>query len=266
MLGVSRAGYYDWLDRPESKQRQRRTVLKAKIDAIHKDSHQIYGSPRIHGELVELGEVVGVNTVARVMREHGIQSKVHHRFVITTNSRHQNPIAENLLDRDFTASGPDQKWASDVTFIPTRSGWLYLATVMDLFSRKIIGWSMGARNSTQLICNALQMAIDHRQTVRGVLLHSDRGATYASSDYQDLLRKHEIICSMSRKGDCWDNAAMESFYHSLKTEWVVFEDYRTHDEAKASLFTYIELFYNRKRRHSTLGYLSPATYEERMCA
>ena len=216
---------------------------------------------------MDVGEVVGENTVALLMRRHGIQSKVHRKFVVTTNSRHQQKVAPNRLARIFTASRPNQKWVSDVTGIVTRSGWMYLATVMDLYSRKIIGWSMGSSNSTQLVCNALEMAMAHRESdVSGVILHSDRGAPYVSMEYQRLMKDHGIVCSMSRKGDCWDNAPMESFYHSLKTEWVYFEDYKNYDEARASIFSYIELFYNRKRRHSTLNYESPCRFEERMCA
>lgn len=199
-----------------------------------------------------------------LMQRHGIQSKVHKRFVVTTNSRHGLKAAENVLNRDFRADRPNHKWVSDVTFIPTREGWLYLATIMDLYSRKIIGWSMGNSNSTELVSQALLMAIEQRTDVNGVILHSDRGIQYASRDYQQIMKKHGIICSMNRKGNCWDNAVMESFYHSLKTECVVFEDYRTRSQARSSLFDYIELFYNRQRRHSSLAYKSPATYESMM--
>ena len=265
VLEVSRSGYYSCLDRPESRRSQRHRALKQKIEMIHQDSRQIYGSPRIHGELVELGEVVGVNTVARIMQRHGIQSKVHRRFVATTNSRHNLPLAANILNRNFQASVPNEKWVSDVTGIPTRKGWLYLATVMDLYSRMVVGWSMSQRNSTQLVSDALQMALDQRGDVQGVVLHSDRGAPYASQEYQRLMKAHRINCSMSRTGNCWDNAVMESFYHSMKTEWTIFEDYQSHDEARASVFSYIELFYNNKRRHSALANMSPVTYEQHMC-
>lgn len=235
-----------------------------KIKSIHQGSREIYGSPRVHGELVDEGVVVGKNTVAKLMQRHRIQPKVHKRFVITTNSRHGLKASDNVLNRDFSAHRPNQKWVSDVTFIPTREGWLYLATVMDLFSRKIIGWSMGNSNNTALISQALLMAIMQRGDVRGVILHSDRGIQYASCDYQKIMREHGIIYSMSRKGDCWGNAVMKSFYHSLKTECVVFDDYRTRSQARSSLFDYIELFYNRQHRHSTIAYKSPATYESIM--
>ena len=263
-LGVSRSGYYSWIDRPDSARAIRHRDLMEKIRSVHRSSKQIYGSPRIHGELRDLGEVVGKNTVALLMRRNGIQSRVHRRFLVTTNSRHDQPAAPNRLDRDFKAVRANEKWVSDVTGIATRKGWLYLATVMDLYSRKLVGWSMGRSNSARLVSDALEMAIVQRGEVTGVILHSDRGRPYVSTEYQQLIKDHGIVCSMSRKGDCWDNAPMESFYHSLKTEWVVFEDYHTQDEARASLFDYIELFYNRKRRHSALNYLSPDNYEKRM--
>jgi transposase InsO family protein len=266
VLGASRSGYYDWVDRPESARAIRHRELTKQIELIHLSTKRIYGSPRIHGELKELGVVVGKNTVALLMRRKGIQSRVHKRFVVTTNSRHNQPAAPNHLERNFKASRVNQKWVSDVTGIATRRGWLYLATVMDLYSRKLIGWSMSTSNSTQLVSDALEMAIGQRGDLEGVILHSDRGKPYVSNEYQKLMKRHGIVCSMSRKGDCWDNAPMESFYHSLKTEWVVFEDYRDHDEARASIFSYIELFYNRKRRHSSLNYMSPNNYEQRMVA
>ncbi len=267
VLEVSRSGFYDWLQRPESLRAKRHRYLTAKIRQIHIDSRQIYGSPRIHGELVDQGEKVGKNTVAYLMRKHRIQSKVHKRFIATTDSRNTKKPAENLLNQDFKAQRPNQKWVSDVTFIPTRKGWLYLAAIMDLYSRFIIGWSMAAENSTALIENALQMACGLRGGgTQGVLLHSDQAVQYASRSYQRLLHKLGIVCSMSRKGNCWDNAPMESFFHSLKTEWVVFEDYKSRSEARSSLFSYIELFYNRKRRHSSLGYKSPMAFENAMVA
>lgn len=263
VLEVSRSGYYDWRGRPASARAIRHEALTQKILAIHESVREIYGSPRIHGELRDLDEVVGKNTVAMLMRRSGVRSRVHKRFKVTTDSRHNQPVAPNLLARDFSANKPNQKWVADVTGIETRRGWLYLATVMDLFSRRLIGWSMNRSNSTELVSGAFNMAIAARGDVRGVILHSDRGRPYASREYQDLIRLHGAICSMSRKGDCWDNAPMESFYHSLKTEWTTFEDYHTFDEARASVFSYIELFYNPKRRHSTLGQTSPADYETR---
>jgi putative transposase len=238
----------------------------AKIRQAHIESRQIYGSPRIHGELVDQGERVGKNTVAYLMRKHDIQSRVHKRFVVTTDSRKTKRPAPNILNGEFKADKANQKWVADVTFIPTRKGWLYLASVMDLYSRMIVGWSMGEKNSTELTQDALSMATVHRNGYQGVLLHSDQGVQYASGAYQEQLRELGIVCSMSRKGNCWDNAPMESFFHSLKTEWVYFEDYKNRTEARISIFSYIELFYNRKRRHSSLQNKSPMAFEQAMSA
>jgi len=261
VLEVSRSGYYDWVDRPESERTKRHKELLVKIKQAHIGSRKIYGAPRIHGELIEQGERVGKNTIAYLMRKENIQSKVHKRFVITTNSKQTKKPAANILGGEFTSENANRKWVSDVTYIPTRKGWLYLSAIMDLYSRMIVGWSMGDKNSTELAADALKMAAEHRGDIRGVLLHSDQGVQYASMSYQQLLSNLGIICSMSRKGNCWDNAPMESFFHSLKTEWVGFEDYKTRSEARSSLFDYIELFYNRKRRHSALNYRSPMAFE-----
>jgi transposase InsO family protein len=266
VLEVSKSGYYDWRDRPESNRAKRHRYLLTKIRHAYLANRRVYGAPRIHAELVDHGEQVGKNTVARLMRRERIQSKVHRRFVVTTDSRHTKRPAENILARDFAASRANEKWVSDVTFIPTRKGWLYVALIMDLYSRRIVGWSMGEKHTTELIEEALKMAVSQRKDIRGVLLHSDQGVQYASGPYQQLLSRFGIVCSMSRKGNCWDNAPMESFFHSLKTECVGFEDYRSRDEARVSLFDYIELFYNRKRRHSSLGYRSPAAFEYAMTA
>jgi putative transposase len=264
VLEVSRSGYYGWVDRPESNRVKRHKELTIKIRQAYIASRKIYGAPRIHGELIDQGERVGKNTVAQLMRKENIQSKVHKRFVITTDSRKTKKPAENILGGTFTSAQANQKWVSDVTFIPTRKGWLYLSAIMDLYSRMIVGWSMGDKNSTELVVDALKMATEHRGDIRGVLLHSDQGVQYASTSYQQQLNNLGIICSMSRKGNCWDNAPMESFFHSLKTEWVGFEDYKTHTEARISLFDYIELFYNRQRRHSALKYRSPMAFEKAM--
>ena len=267
VLEVSRSGFYDWLDRPESRRSKRHRNLTSKIQQIHIKNKQIYGSPRIHGELIDHGEKVGKNTVAYLMRKHNIQSKVHKRFVLTTDSRNTKKPAENILNQEFIAQQLNKKWVSDVTFIPTKNGWLYLAAIMDLCSRLIVGWSMGNKNSSELIENALKMASSNRgDVINGVLLHSDQGRQYASASYQKLLQSLSMVCSMSRKGNCWDNAPMESFFHSLKTEWVVFEKYKTRSEARSSIFSYIELFYNRRRRHSSLGNKSPMAFENAISA
>ena len=261
VLEVSRSGYYDWMDRPESCRAKRHCYLLTKIRQAHIESRKIYGSPRIHQDLVDQGERVGKNTVAYLMRKNDIQSKVYKRFVITTDSRRTKKPAKNLLGGVFKADQANQKWVSDVTGISTRKGWLFLATIMDLYSRRIVGWSMGEKNSTELAEEALTMALGQRRDIQGVLLHSDQGVIYASTSYQERLKRLRIVCSMSRKGNCWDNAPMESFFHSLKTEWVGFEDYHSRAEARTSVFTYIELFYNRKRRHSSLQYKSPLAFE-----
>ena len=262
VLEVSRSGFYDWLGRPESARSQRHRYLTNRIRRIHIETKQIYGSPRIHGELVDQGERVGENTVALLMRKANIQSKVHKRFVVTTDSRNTKRPAENILNQEFAAQQPNRTWVSDVTFIPTRKGWLFLAAILDLYSRRVVGWAMGDKNNAEIAERALKMAWAHRgDDIKGVLLHSDQGAQYASASYQNLLQSLGVECSMSRKGNCWDNAPMESFFHSLKTEWVVFEDYKTRSEARTSIFSYIELFYNRKRRHSSLGNKSPMAFE-----
>ncbi|PCH63716.1 MAG: IS3 family transposase [SAR86 cluster bacterium] len=263
VLEVSHSGYYGWLNRPESKHAKTNRALVTKIRIFHQASRKIYGSPRIHGDLVAQGESVSVNRVARLMRRNNIQSKVAKRFVITTDSKNTMSPASDRLQRNFRTSQPKQAWVSDTTFIPTRQGWLYLATVIDLYSRSVIGWSMGEKNNTALVQDALTMAIWRRGKHDQVIVHSDQGSTYASGAYQQLLKDHKLVCSMSRKGECLDNAVAESFFGKLKTELVNHEDYRSRVEAKQSLFEYIEVFYNQRRRHSYLGYVSPAEYERR---
>lgn len=263
-LGVSTSGYYSWLLRDTSPQEQRRDKLTVEVEAVHAQVKARYGSPRIHAELADRGHECCVNTVARIMREAGIAAKTKRKFRQTTDSNHTLPVAENILDRDFAPSGRNQSWCTDITYIPTREGWLYLAAVEDLFSRRIVGWSMDATMTSRLVVDALEMAVLRRlqgSSSSDLVAHSDRGSQYASEHYQSLLSREGIVCSMSRRGNCWDNAAMESFFASLKKELVHDEDYATREEAKASIFEYIETFYNRTRRHSALGYLSPADYE-----
>lgn len=262
-IEVSPSGYYDWLDRPESNRVKSNRTLVSKIQLFHQASRRIYGSPRIHKDLEAQGEKVSVNRVARLMRANNIQSKMARRFVITTDSKNTMKPAPDHLQRDFRTSQPNQAWVSDTTFIATRQGWLYLATVIDLYSRSVIGWSMGDKNNAALVQDALTMAIWRRGKRDQIIVHSDQGSTYASGAYQQLLKDHRLICSMSRKGECLDNAVAESFFGTLKTELVDHEDYRTRTEAKQSLFEYIEVFYNQRRRHSYLGYVSPAEYERR---
>ena len=260
-LGVSVSGYYAWRDRPESATAQRNRALSAKIKVFHAASRGTYGSPRIHRDLVADGEVIGVNRVARLMRKDGVQSKMAKRFVITTDSKNTLAPAPDLIKRNFTRSERDQAWVADTTFIPTRQGWLYLSVILDLYSRQVIGWAMRDKNNSQLVRDALIMALRRRGAVDGVIVHSDQGSTYASGSYQALLSQHGLICSMARKGQCLDNAVAESFFGTLKTELVDDSDYHSRSEARQSLFDYIEVFYNRRRRHSHLGYLSPVQYE-----
>lgn len=263
-LGVSTSGYYSWLERDTSPREQRREMLAVEVEAVHAEVKARYGSPRIHAELVARGHDCCVNTVAGVMREAGISARTRRKFRHTTDSNHTLPVAENVLAREFAPPGPNRSWVADITAIPTREGWLYLAAVEDLFSRMVVGWSMAATMESRLVVDALGMAVLRRlqgSSPSGLVAHSDRGSQYASEHYQSLLSRAGVVCSMSRRGNCWDNAPMESFFASLKKELVHGEDYATREQARSSIFEYIEAFYNRTRRHSTLGYVSPADYE-----
>jgi transposase InsO family protein len=263
LLGVSTAGYYDWRDRPPSQREQRRSSLLKDIRAVHEEFKGRYGSPRIHAELKDAGHGCCVNTVAEVMRQAGIRAKTARKFRHnTTDSNHKRPVADNVLDREFCVDGPNQAWVADITYVPTREGWLYLAIVEDLYSRMIVGWSMDSTMTSRLVVDALEMAVQRRLPGEDLLAHSDRGSQYASEHYQQILGKHGIECSMSGVGQCWDNAPAESFFATLKKELVHDEDFQTRACAIASIFEFIEVFYNRQRRHSTLGYVSPAEYEQ----
>jgi len=262
VLEVSRSGFYAWRSREPSATDVRREELIEQVKEIHVEAKGRYGSPRMHAELVARGHACCVNAVARVMREAGIAAKTKRKFRQTTDSNHPHPVAENLLDRQFDPGEPNASWVTDVTYVPTREGWLYLAVVIDLFSRMVVGWSMAATMTSRLVVDALEMALARRpQGGLDLVAHSDRGSQYASEHYRRRLSEEGITCSMSRRGNCWDNAPTESFFASLKKELVHDEDYATRDEAKASIFDYIEAFYNRVRRHSTLGYVAPAEYE-----
>jgi transposase InsO family protein len=261
VLKVSCTGFYAWLQRPESRRSRKNRFLEQKIREIHQDSNMIYGAPKVQRELKDQGIPCGKNRVARIMRKAGIKSKAKRKFKATTNSRHRFPVAPNLLNQNFDVDIPNKYWVADLTYITTAQGWLYLATLMDLYSRRIIGWSMDKRMTRQLTIDALKMAIANRQDVRGVIHHSDRGSQYASADYQKVLKEHGIICSMSDKGNCYDNAVMENFFRLLKCEWVHHYHYLTRQQAKTSIFEYIEIFYNVKRRHSRLNYMSPHQFE-----
>jgi putative transposase len=261
VLGVSPGGYYDWRGRPQSERTRRREALAVAIKAVHAEVEARYGGPRVHAELVARGEPCCVNTVARLMREHGIAAKTRRKSRCTTDSNHDRPVAENIVDRRFEPAAADAVWAADITYIPTREGWLYLAAVEDLHSRRIVGRSMSERIDSRLVVDALEMAVARGLPGAGLVAHSDRGSRYASEHYQRLLTGRGIVCSMSRRGNCWDNAPMESFFASLKKELVHDADCATRAEARASIFEFIEVFYNRTRRHSSLGYRSPVEYE-----
>lgn len=261
LLNVSRSGYYAWRKRPESRRSRENRALEDRIRVMHADSHGIYGSPKIHQDLIGDGVRCGKNRVARIMRKAGIRSRIKKKFKATTNSRHNLPVAPNLLNQDFSVDAPDRTWVGDITYIHTQQGWLYLAVLLDLFNRQIVGWATSSRLTRQLAIDALKMALDRRKPGPGLIHHSDRGSQYAANDYQRLLSRNGMICSMSRKGNCYDNAVAESFFHLLKTEWVNHHRYLSRAEAVSSLFYYIEIFYNRKRRHSALGYATPQDYK-----
>lgn len=263
VLGVSGSGYYDWLTRTESNRSRENRRLTEKIKDYHRRSRGIYGSPKIHRDLVNEGETCGVNRVARLMSTSGIQSKLARKFMMTTDSKNTMQPAPDILQRRFYVEKPDVAWVSDTTFIATREGWLYLAVILDLFSRQIIGWAMRKKNNTELVQDALTMAIWRRGRVNDIIVHSDQGSTYASSAYQQQLTASKLRCSMSRKGECLDNAVAESFFGTLKNELVYHEDYKTSAKARQSIFEYIEVFYNRQRRHAFLNYMTPVEYEEK---
>ena len=262
VLAVSRSGYYAWRQRRPGSREMANQDLMVEIRTIYQQSRQTYGSPRIYRELRDNGVKCSENRVARLMRLNDIRAIQSRRFkVVTTDANHSDPIAPNLLDQDFQADAPDRIWLSDITYIPTAVGWLYLAVVLDLYSRRIVGWAMADTLERQLAIDALQMALLTRKPPPGLIHHSDRGSQYASDDYRVLLTKHQILCSMSRTGNCYDNAPVESFFGTLKTEWVHHQHYPSHAQAKSDLFEYIEVFYNRFRRHSALAYLNPVQYE-----
>jgi putative transposase len=260
LLGVSTSGHADWKACGGPTQWLSDDQLLTLIRSVHAESKQAYGSPRITEELKDRGIPVSRNRVRKLMQAHGIRARHKRCYKVTTDSKHTLPVAPNLLNRQFATAAPDQAWTTDITYIPTREGWLYLAVVMDLYTRMIVGWSMDSRMTRELVMNALRMARFRRKPQPDLLHHSDRGSQYCSGDYQALLAKYGMVASMSRKGNCWDNAPMESFFNSLKNERVFHEDYATREEAKRDLFDYIEVFYNRRRRHSALRYKSPAQH------
>jgi len=262
VLKVTRGGFYLWKKRKPSARQIRQQKLLAKIRIVQRENRELYGSPRVHRALLIDGEVVSRNTVAKLMRQARIQAKTRRRYVPrTTDSTHHKPIADNLLARDFAAPAPNQKWLADINYVPTDEGWLFLAGVLDCYSRKIVGWAMCDGMPTDLVSGALKMALLHRQPGQDLLHHSDRGVQYASEDYQQLLLNHGITVSMSGRGNCYDNAMMESFWATLKTELIHQQTYATRQQARQSIFEYIEVFYNRKRLHSALVFQSPESFE-----
>jgi len=266
VLKVSRSGYYAWRGRPESERDAENQRLLDRIRIIYKKSRKTYGSPRVHSQLVLDGERCSRGRVERLMSANGIRAKGRRKFVAATDSKHDLPVAENLLGREFSVEEPNRVWVSDITYIPTDEGWLYLAGVLDLCSRATVGWSMSKSLERRLVMDALEMAHRRRKPGKGLIHHSDRGSQYASHDYRKLLRDYGMQMSMSRKGDCWDNAVMESFFSTLKKELVHHRRYRTREEARREIFEFIEVFYNRQRLHSSLGYLPPLEYENLIAA
>ena len=263
VIKASLSGYYDSLKRPASQQLLRRKSIAQAAAHSYFDSNRIYGYRKVYDDLLEENIVCCKETVRRIMRDIGLHSRIKRKYVVTTDSNHTFKVADNILDRDFTAVCPNRKWAADITYIPTKAGWLYLAVVIDLFSRRIVGWAMSKNIDSALVQSAMKMAILHRNPDKGLIHHSDRGIQYASQGFQDLLEDNGFVCSMSRKGNCWDNACVESFFGSLKNEWVKCKIYETYEEGEKDIFNYIEVFYNRKRRHASLGNVSPAVYEKK---
>ena len=264
VLEVSRAGYYAWRDRKPNRRACVEVQLVSHIRTIHKKSSGTYGSPRIYVDLKKAGVLCGRHKVATIMRKHGIIGKKRFFRVTTTDSRHDYAVAKNLLERRFSPhqTTPDRTWVSDITAIPTSEGWLYLAIILDLYSRRVIGWSMSELRDTAIILDAFRMALAYRSPAKGSIFHSDRGSQYACGIFQAVLKESGFLSSMSRKRDCWDNAVAESFFATMKTELTKGTRFTTRKAARAAIFEYIEIWYNRQRRHSTLGYLSPVEFEK----
>lgn len=262
VLAVSRSGYYRWRKASKPGPRARaREDLDARVRELFHHHRGRYGAPRLTEELRDLGHPYDEKTVAASLRRQALKARAARRFKATTDSRHTLPVAPNLLEQDFTAAKANEKWVQDITYLWTEQGWLYLAVVIDLYSRQVIGWAMSERMKAALVCDALRMALFRRGLPRGVIVHSDRGSQYCSTVFQQLLAKHELLCSMSKRGDCYDNACAESFFHSLKIELTYGRRYGTREQARHEVFEYIEAYYNRIRRHSALGHVSPAAFE-----
>jgi putative transposase len=263
VVHVSAGGYYAWTERTLSKRQIRQASIAESVKKSHARSAQIYGYRKVHEDLIqEEGHSCSGEFVRRIMRKNGLRSKVKRRFVVTTDSAHAYSVAPNRLERKFRAEQQNQKWVGDITYIRTQEDWLYLCIVQDLYSRRIVGWAMSDTINGKLVCAALKMALQQRRPGPGLLFHSDRGVQYAADEYQELLRRNKTLCSMSRKGNCWDNACAENFFSRLKCEHIQDRVYATRDEARLDVFWYIEVFYNRSRRHAALGYVSPVAFEE----
>lgn len=262
VLSVSRSGFYAWRKRPVSQREQRRALVGAAVETAYTQFKRRYGAPRLTVELNEQGIPCSLNHVATLLKERGLKARNGKGFRYRPRTEAMTNVNGNLLHRSFVAEAPDQKWVSDITYIKVGRTWLYLAAVMDLFSRKIIGWALDDHMRESLVLEALNMAVSHRQPRTGTLIHSDRGVQYRANEYQEALQAYGLRCSMSRKGNCWDNAVMESFFSRLKVELIYAENYKSVQEARSGIFEYIELFHNRTRRHSAIGYISPHVYEE----
>jgi len=264
-LGSSKSGYYAWIGRFKSRREIENEILLLEIKKIHKQNDKNYGRIRIHEELKAQGKRCNIKRVARLMKENNIRAKTKRKFRVTTHSKHDHPISENLLHKEMVVTEPNKVWVSDITYILTEEGWLYLSVIIDLCSRHVVGWSMKDRLTRDLVIDAFNQAATYRKPAPGLIFHSDRGVQYACNDFRKVLAVHKCISSMSGKGNCYDNAWSESFFKTLKTELVYFRRYRTREEAKSSVFEYIEMYYNRVRRHSAIGYLSPAMFEQQLC-
>jgi transposase InsO family protein len=262
IFSVSRSGYYSWRERDNSAKEGKALRLLRAIEDVHKGSRETYGSPRVFRILKGLGHQIGKSTVERTMKRNGIRAKTKRKFRITTDSKHNLPVAPNLLKRNFSTIKPNQVWVSDLTYLSTKQGWLFLAVIIDLFSRQIVGWSLDKTMTKELVLSALRQAYFKRKPGTGLIFHSDRGSQYCSKEFRKQLKQYRMLQSQSRKGNCWDNAVVESFFHTLKTEAIFHEDFQTRAEAERMVFEWIEAFYNRDRIHSTLNYMAPVAFEE----
>jgi len=261
IFSVSKSGYYAWRKRDHSQREEKELKLLQAIEDVHKSSRKTYGSPRVYDQLKGMGHRVSKTKVERTMKKHGIRAKTKRKFRVTTDSKHNLPVAPNLLERNFSPEKPNQTWASDITYIWTREGWLFLAVIVDLFSRQVVGWSLDKTMTKELVSSALRQAYFRRKPGTGLVFHSDRGSQYCSREFRVQLKQYRMIQSQSRVANCWDNACVESFFHTLKTEMIYHEDFKTREEAHRAIFEWVEAFYNRQRKHSTLGYKSPVDFE-----